>query len=248
MILNLIGYNADLQRFADIHGDSIETEDIQDLSKEFYTICPVTAVTGINQASTPDEAFDYLDYLATETLEASFREAPTLSRVTKRVIEILFYAKYSFACGWFDDWEVVESDLFDYLDNIEQKNYIPISEAFPYLTEQGKLIEAMGLARRRAEALIWDDIKGAKIGVVEKFRVIQAFRDEYEPNISDSEAFGGEWFAFESFLKCETWAELLEDFADWVNTLVFVEYAPNGELIEGRTEPQEYIYLIWEGL
>ena len=55
MILDLRKFNNDMQRFADIHGDSIETEDVQGLAKEFNGICGVSSLKAINSADSPDE-------------------------------------------------------------------------------------------------------------------------------------------------------------------------------------------------
>ena len=236
--LNLIGYNADLQRFADIHGDNLETSDIQDLAKTLYNLTDSNKVKAVNSADSVDDAFDYLDQLA-EELEA--KATPKLSPFTKEVYKIVCYGKYSKGNGWFNDWETIEEDYLNLLPSDEADNYTPLDY---WADNEKNFNKIMAIVCRAFIVNLWEDIKGQKIGLVEKIGIIQRWRDEFEPNISDSEGFGKGEFLFESLIKCETYGELLQSFAEWVNTLIYIDWDENGNEIYGRTADIDYLHTL----
>ena len=237
LILSLEKFNCDLQRFADIHGDCIETEDIQRLSKEFNGICRVRDLKAINTEPTPDEAFEFLDILAGETEDKPKREAPQLSPITWAVFDILCWGLYSKANDWFDDWETLEGDIINFLPNEEVKNWKPLS---PDSEDETNFKFVMSALASRFLALLWKDLKGQKITLIEKIGIIQSWRDEFEPNIDDSEGFGKE-HRFQELTTSKTWGELFENLADWVNELVYVDWDENGNEVYGETVAEDYL-------
>ena len=239
--LSNYNFNEYMQRFADIWGDELDTEDINHLTSEFYKVSGYKALKSINTADSSDEAFNYLDEVAYETLEDATKEAPNLEPITLKVFEILCYGEFSYIEGWYDDWGILESDIIEQLPNNKVKNWVALSHED---TDTKNYFKIMSVITRRFLKLMWDDIKGQKVDIITKYRTIQRFRDEYEPNITDSEGFGGEWFAFEGLVKCDTFGELLEGVASWINELVIIDYNELGEVIYGDTEPTDYLYLL----
>lgn len=236
--LDLIGYNADLQRFADIHGDYLETEDIQDLARNLYKLSNSKLVKLVRSADSIDDAFDYIDQLG-EELEA--KATPRLSPFTKKIYRIFCYGKYSFNNGWLEDWETIEKDYLNLLPEDEVNSF---TNCNPSQGDENNFNDILATISRAFLVNLWEDIKGEKVGLVEKISIIQRWRDEFEPNISDSEGFGLTDFIFESLVKCETYGELLQSFAEWVNTLVYVDWDENGNEIYGRTADIDYLHTL----
>ena len=233
--LNLIGYNVEMERFADRHGDSLEAEDIQDFAKTLYNLSNCKAVKSVASADNVDDAFDYLDILAQELEAKSFKEAPKLSKSTVEVYKIFAFGYCSKSFGWFDDWDTIEAEISPYLTEAPELD--------PTAEDTENFYKILGFVGRKFLKLLWDDIKDQKISIVEKFATIKAWRDEYEPNLTDWEGFGSTDFFFESLLNCETYSELLQGFADWNNELVFIEFGEDGEPIYGSSTAEDYLYL-----
>lgn len=240
-ILNLVAFNSDMERFADIYGDSIDSEDCQDFAKTLYNLTGSQEVRKVNNCLDPSEAFDYLDSLAQDLEESARKESPVLSPVTVEVAKIVSYIRYSNNMAWFDDWDTIEEQIINYLPNNEVKNWEALD---PEGDTEKNFNKIASVVASRFLKLLWDDLENAKIDIIDKFSIVQGFRDEYEPNISDSEGFGSEWFAFEGLLKSATYGELLDNIADWVNSLVFVEFDDEGQTIEGETVATDYFYLV----
>lgn len=244
LLFELIKFDNNLERFADIHGDNMEVEDIKELTKQLSDIVPLKRLGAINSADSIDEAFEYLDLLQSEELGRVKKETPQLRGITQRLAELMSYALYSREFAWDDDWDTLESLIVDLLPNHEVKNWKPLESRRDLGDDSLKFEYVLSIISRRFLTLLWSDLKPQKIDFIDKIKLIQAFRDEYEPNISDSEGFGSDWFMFESFVKASTFGELFEAFANWVNELVFVEYDTNGEQITGETESKDYLYLL----
>ena len=239
--LNIKQFNNDMQRFADIHGDCLEAEDITELAGEFFKLTGVRTIKAVNSCDSPDSAFDFIDILGEEVESEARREAPTLEGVTKEVFNLLCFGLYSHERDWFEDWETLEEDIINYLPNNEVKNWEPLGEGGD---SESKLYLLLSVLASRFEALLWSDLQEQRLEFIDKIRIIKEFRDEFEPNISDSEGFGSDWFAFRGLLESDTYGELLEGVADWINSLVLVDYDTNGDPIESDTVPKDYLYLL----
>ena len=242
MILDLRKFNNDMQRFADIHGDSIETEDVQGLAKEFNGICGVSSLKAINSADSPDDAFEFLDLLAQETEAKARKEAPKLSPTTWELFDIVCFGLYSKQMDWTDDWEQIDNDLRETLPNYIDIRFL--NTVMKVETQKTEFKRVLYVACFEFLKYLWDDIQSQPITLIEKIRIIKEWRDEYEPNISDSEGFGANSLVFEGLLNCDTWGELFKELAIWVNELVHVDWDENGEEVYGTTEAEYYLYLI----
>ena len=67
-ILKIINFDCKNERFAEVFGDCIETEDIQAITKEASKIFKASNIRAVNSADTPDQAFEYIDCLVMDKL------------------------------------------------------------------------------------------------------------------------------------------------------------------------------------
>ena len=216
--LEVIGYNADLQRFADIYGDCIEIEDIQDLSKGLWAICPHRAVKSVNSADSVDDAFYYLDIVSEDIQIEVRREAPSIEGTTKRTVELLAYCKYSINKGWFDDWGVIESDLINLLSNDQIKNYNTIASDIEFESDKARLLEVRDRIKACLYNRLYSDIKNQKISLVDSAKLVKYCINEFDDgdNSVMLEAWG---FPFANWSENKTYGELLEFLAKSINCL-----------------------------
>lgn len=129
-LLKLIWFDAKLQRFAEVFGDSIETEDIQNIMKEALKLFKPSELKAINSADSANDAFDFIDCL---TMEAIGKESPRAKFGDRKYYLIRSFFRFiNDAYTWEDlgDLRRWEAELFDSLGNVEQKNYEPISDRF----------------------------------------------------------------------------------------------------------------------
>lgn len=242
LFFRLVEYNAYLERFVDIFDDSIDNEDVEELYKELKALTQSKGLESIKQYSDPSDAFDFLDGFTMEYLQ-ELKYKIHISGKTLKISETVSKIHYSLNHEFWDDWETFESDLFDLLPNMESKNYCPLGSDCEYETDKERLWEVFHRTNHLLAPALFEDIKGIEVPIVEKFRIVEAFRGEYEPNFKDEEVYFKDGL-LHYFLESETYGELLEDIATHNNELVLVDYSEDGSVIFADTEAREYIYLI----
>lgn len=240
LTIELIAFNSDLERFADIYGDCIETEDIQDLTKRFWAIVPLKALKVVNTADSVGDAFDYLDILAQETQAEALQKIGVIQGKTRKGLEELAKINYSINKGWFDDWLEFESNYTNLLNNNALKNYDAIRLSKDHETDKARMLEVRRMVAERVGDLLFEDIKDLSCDIVERGEVLKEFAQEYEPNFKESEYFE----AFETGFKCKTWGELFQFMANWANELVLCDFDCEDFPTPAETSPRDYLYLL----
>ena len=242
LFFNMVKYNTYLERFAEIFGDLLDPENIEELHKELKGLTQAKGLESIKQFSYPSDGFDFLDGFAQEYLTKCKQHLFIEGKIIK-MTELVSKIHYSINKEFWDDWGVFEGDLINLLPNNEIKNYNPLAGDCEYETEKERLWEVYHRINHLLASALFEDIKELKLPIVERFRIIENFREEYEPNLTIEEVYSKEW-GLTSFLESETYGELLENIATHNNELVLVDYAEDGSIVFANTEPTEYIYLI----
>lgn len=129
-IFELIKFDCNNGRFAEVFGDCIETEDISRILKEASKLFEASDLKAINSASNPDEAFEYLDCLTMEKLGRANPRAKFGDRTYYLIRAFFRFVNDSYLWEDLEDLRRWETELFDSLGNMEQKNFRPVSERF----------------------------------------------------------------------------------------------------------------------
>lgn len=125
-IFELINFDCRNERFAEVFGDCIETEDIQGIMKEALKLFDKSDLRAINSADSADDAFDFIDCL---TMEAIGRQSPRAKFGDRKYYLIRSFFRFVNDAYTWGDWEDLarwETELFENLENSEQKNYSSI--------------------------------------------------------------------------------------------------------------------------
>lgn len=125
-IFELINFDCKNERFAEVFGDCIETEDIERILKEALKLFEASDLRAIKSADSADEAFEYLDCLTMEKLGELSPRAKFGDRKYFLIRAFFRFVNDAYTWGDLEDLERWEAELFDRLDNLEQKNYRPI--------------------------------------------------------------------------------------------------------------------------
>lgn len=125
-LINLIRFDAKLERFAEVFGDCLEAEDIQELTAELHRINPNLKLSAIDSADTADDAFYYLDDLTQEEIIKANQAAKLSGRTRQRIAAFFRFVNDAYCWDDLEDLERWETELFDTLSNEQQKNYNPI--------------------------------------------------------------------------------------------------------------------------
>lgn len=129
-LLKLINFDCKNERFAEVFGDCIESEDIGRILKEARELFEASDLRAIKSADTADDAFDFIDCL---TMEKIGKQSPRAKFGDRKYFLIrAFFRFVNDSYNWEDleDLRRWEGELFDSLPNEEQKNFCPVSERF----------------------------------------------------------------------------------------------------------------------
>ena len=250
-VLNLMAFNVEYQRFFDNFGDFITPEDAEEMESELIENWTPSGLKTLTEGLTPENKVNTLDLVGQEMESEALHEFGALGGVTREVFKILVSAKYSHNRGWFDDWETLEGDLINYLPNNDLKNWGAIFRDYtPARTDWGNFEALLKIISNRFLNLVWGDIQGVSVPVVEKYRILEEYRENYDPSLDPIECYGSQFFIFENLLNCETYGELLQEIAERENYLNLVEYSEDGVEIHGETAPEDYLHLLnkWLGV
>ena len=135
-LLKLIWFDCKLERFAEVFGDVIESEDIE----HFLDVAPLTTDELQTARAThkddfftlgsPDHLFYVLDMATQDKLNA-MRQTAGLEPVELQTAEAFFrFVNDAYLWEDVEDLRRWETELFDSLGNMEQKNFEPISDRF----------------------------------------------------------------------------------------------------------------------
>lgn len=121
-LLSLIYFDCKLERFAEVFGDILETEDINGFYAEAVGVCPAVP----DRVGEVYEDFDRLDSYIMDELNRE-RTARGFEPADLKTLRA-FYRFVNDCYLWEDleDLERFETELFDSLTGYEQKNYDPM--------------------------------------------------------------------------------------------------------------------------
>ena len=176
-LLKIIKFDCELERFAEVFGDDVESEDIQG----FLKVCPLEPADLENgrannsrfyDVGSPEFEFETLD-LATQSKLNICRESAGLEPADLQIIRAFFgFVNDCYAWGDLADLERWETELFNSLNGYQQKNYKPLdlgediesrtrlfNKFIGYIAETVGKFEGVEVVRDCLD-LVRDEIKG----------------------------------------------------------------------------------------
>lgn len=116
-----------MERFAEVFGDCIETEDCITFLKEALKIIPSSQFKPMGECASADDLFDAIDTTVSDELA---RKSPVILFGDRNYFLIRSFYRFVHDAYLWDDLADLtrwEEELFDSLNGYNQKNYTPVN-------------------------------------------------------------------------------------------------------------------------